>query len=332
MNCKAALLAILIGVLTIEETACDADRKSRPARIGVLAPQESTEPASLQREPFERGLRELGWVPGKTVIIDYRYAEGDMGRLAELADEFAKLKPDVIVARTLRGIREAQRATATIPIVMAAATDPVRSGFVQSLARPGGNITGIAVGDVGAKQIDFLRFVVPRLAHLAVLTNPSMSFDQDASFFAGLEAAAKPLGIDIQRFEARSVDDIDKAFEAILAARVDALIVRADPHILEPNATKVVALVSAQRLPAMFPWRAYVELGGLMFYAPAGSQSEFHYRSAQYVDKILKGAKPADLPVEQPVKFDLVVNMKAAHELQIVVPSALLLQATGSIQ
>jgi putative ABC transport system substrate-binding protein len=333
MKFNATWLATLVGMLMMLGAGCDAGRP--PAvptpRVGVLAPQKSTEPASLQREPFERGLRELGWAPGKTVIIEYRYAEGDMHRLAELADELVKLKPDVIVARAPQAIRAAQRATATIPIVMSAATDPVSSGFVASLARPGGNITGIAVGDVGAKQIDFLKLAVPHLARLAVLTNPSMGVDQDRSFFTGLEAVAKTRGIEIQTFEAGSVADIDKALDAMTLARVDALMVRPDPHVLEPNAAKVVALVAAHRLPATFPWRSYVELGGLMFYATAGSQSEFHHRSSWYVDKILRGAKPAEIAVEQPLKFELMINLKTARELGLVMPSTLLLQATEVI-
>ena len=326
MQCKA--VAILAGAMAVVQAGCDGAREVRVPLIAVLSPQKSTEPASLQREPFERGLRELGWVPGKTVMVGYRYAEGDNARLAELADELVKLKPDVIVARTTRGIREAKRATSDIPIVMAAAVDPVRSRFVNSLARPGGNTTGIAVGDAWEKQLDFLRSVAPRLARLAVLTNPSLGVDQDNSFFEVLEAGGRERGFEVRRFDVRNVEDIDKAFEAILAARVDALIVRADPIVLEPNASKVVELVNAQRLPAIFPWRAYVELGGLMFYAPAGSQPEFHYRSAHYVDKILRGARPADLAVEQPVKFDLVVNLRTARELQFVIPATLRLQAT----
>jgi putative ABC transport system substrate-binding protein len=333
MKCNATWLAIVVGMLMMLGAGCDAGRPPavRTPLVGVLAPQKSTEPASLQREPFERGLRELGWVPGKTVVIEYRYAEGDMGRLAELADELVKLKPDVIVGRASQGIRAAQRATATIPIVMSAAVDPVNSGFIASLARPGGNITGIAVGDVGAKQIDFLKLAVPSLSRLAVLTNSSMNVDQDQAFFTGLEAVAKTLGVEIRTFEVASIDDIAKALDAMTLARVDALMVRADPHVLEPNAATVVALVAAHRLPATFPWRSYVELGGLMFYATAGSQSEFHYRSARYVDKILRGAKPAEIAVEQPLTFELVINLKTARELGLVIPPTLLLQATDVI-
>jgi len=332
MRRRATLLAILGATLAVVQTGCDANRGVRVPVIAVLSPQKSTEPASLQREPFERGLRELGWVPGKTVMVDYRYAEGDMARLAELADEVVKLKPNVIVARSTRGIRAAQRATSDIPIVMAAAVDPVRSRIVQSLAHPGGNMTGIAVGDPWVKQVDLIRSLVPGLARLAVLTNPGLGVDQDDAFFEVLNAYIRPLGIEVQRFEARGVDEIDRAFHAIRAARVDALIVRADPLVLEANASKIVALVNAQRLPAIYPWRAYVEVGGLMFYAPAGSQSEFHYRSAYYVDKILRGAKPADLAIEQPVRFDFVVNLNTARELKLVVPSGIQMQATGFVQ
>lgn len=301
-------------------------------RVGVLSPQNSTEAATLQRIPFEQGLRELGWTPGRDVIIEYRYAEGDLRKLADLAAELVGLRVNVIVARSPPAIRAAQQATAAIPIIMAAGTDPVREGFVKSLGRPGGNISGLAVfvDDLGAKQLELLKTAVPKLRRVAVLVNPTMSAEQDRPFLAQLNAVARGLKADVAVIEVDRPKNIETAFATIAQGRFDALLVRADPLVLEPHAAEVVRLASAQHLPAMYPWRLYVDAGGLMSYATG--LSAFHRRSATYVDKILRGARPESLPIEQPLIYELVINLKTAKALGLEVPSLLLLQANEVIR
>lgn len=326
---------VLLGLaLFFGPIASPAQPLPKAPRIGVLSPQKSTEPAALQREPFERGLRELGWTPGKNVIIENRYAEGEVDRLPELAAELVRLPVDTIVARAPQGIRAAQRATSTIPIVMSASSDPVRAGFVASLANPGGNITGMAimVDDLGGKQLSFLKEAYPRLARVGVVADPAMMSEQETTFFSGLEATARTLKIEIRVFKISKPADIAPVFVEIDAARIDAILVRPDPHVLEPNAAQIVTLAAQHRIPAMYPWRFYVEAGGLMSYATTGSQPEFHHRSATYVDKILRGAKLGTLPVEQPLKFELVINRKTAQALGLTLSSTLLVQANEVIQ
>lgn len=295
--------------------------------VGVLAPQKSSEAATVQRIPFELGLHERGWTPGKDVLIEYRFAEGDLQRLDMLAAELVGLRVDVIVARSPPAIRAAQKATATIPIVMAASSDPVREGFVKSLGRPGGNITGLAifVDDLGAKQLELLKATVPGLQRVAVLVNPAMSVDQDAPFLKRLNTTANALRIEVTVIEVHRAEDLPAVFAGMEKDRIDAVLVRADPLLLEPHAAEIVALASTHHLPAMYPWRLYVDWGGLMCYATG--LPELHTRSAAYVDKILKGAKPENLPVEQPLIYELVINLKTAQALGLVVPSQLQLRA-----
>ena len=276
----------------------------------------------------------MGWTPGKNVIIEYRYAEGEIDRLPALAAELVRLPVDVIVARAPQGIRAAQAATSSVPIVMSASNDPVQQGFVSSLSRPGANITGLAitVDDLGAKQLQLLKTAVAPLKRIGVLVNSQMVADQDQQFLAGLNAAGRSLDIVIQIVAVKTASDIASAFSIMENARVDAVLVRGDPLILEPNAAQVVRLASTHRIPAMYPWRLYVDQGGLMSYSVSGSVPEFHRRSATYVDKILKGANPAELPVEQPQKFELIINRKTADTLGLTLPPLLLIQANQVIQ
>ena len=326
----------LIAVCGLASAGIDNRRKAQSSpgtpRIGVLSPQKSTEPPAVQRIHFEQGLRELGWTPDRNVVIEYRYAEGDIRRLPALAAELIELGVDVIVARSPPAIHAAQQATATVPIVMAASAEPVREGFVRSLGRPGGNITGLAiiVDDLGAKQLELLKMAVPTLRHVAILVNPTMKVDQDIPFLARLDSTARALAARMMVMDLSRPEDIPMAFAAIEKARVDALLVRADPLLLEPHAADVVALATAHRLPAIYPWRIYVDAGGLMSYATA--LSKMHWRSAAYVDKILKGAKPANLPVEQPLVYELIVNLKAADAIGLAMPTLLLFQATEVIR
>jgi putative ABC transport system substrate-binding protein len=287
----------------------------------------------VQREPFERGLRELGWTPGSNIIIERRYAEGRVERLPELAAELVRQKVDVIVTRGPQATQAARQATSMIPIVMSANPDPVGLGFIASLARPGGNITGLsflAQGALDGKYLELLKETVPRLARVAILTNPLALQDPDGSVQKGATAAARILRLEIQTYEVRRLQDLAEAFTAMSRARIGALLVRADPHVFESSRTQVVALALRHRLPAVYPWRLYVDAGGLMSYG--ASIPDFHRRSAGYVDKILKGAKPADLPVQQPVKFELVINLKTAKALGLTIPPSLLVRADEVIK
>ncbi len=235
------------------------------------------------------------------------------------------------MTRGPQATRAARQAAGTIPIVMSATPDPVREGFVASLARPGGNITGLsflAQGALEGKRLQLLKETVPRLARVADLVNPIM--DQDGAIKREIATAALSLGLKVLTFEVKRPQDIAEAFAAMRGSRVGALLVRADPAVLEPNLTQVVALARKHRLPAMYPWQMYVDAGGLMSYAT--SIPVFHHRSATYVDKILKGAKPADLPVEQPMRFELVVNLKTAKALGLTFPPSILIRADQVIQ
>jgi putative ABC transport system substrate-binding protein len=324
------LAVILTGF--VMPLVAEAQPPTRVPRVGVLSPQKSTESPTVQREPFEQGLRELGWVPGTSLILEYRYAEGQPEQLPERAADLVRLKVDVIVARGPQAIRAAQQATATIPIVMSAAADPVRAGFVTSLARPGGNTTGLALfsDDVGGKQLQILKEALPALSRVAILVNPIMSTDQDDPFIKGISPAAHSAGVATQIFAITRPDDIAETFTAMKRGRVDGLLIRADPNVLEPNLTQVVAQAFKHRLPAMYPWRFYVEAGGLMSYAT--NVSDIHRRSATYVSRILRGEKPSALPVELPTKFELVINLKTAKALGLTIPQTLLQRADQVIQ
>lgn len=332
---RCLLIAALI-LLTLS-FAADAQQTGRVPHVGVLNPGSSGEAPAVQRLPFEKGLRELGWVPDSNIVIEYRYGEGDIARLAALAAELVRQGADVIVARGNAAIRVAQQSTNTIPIVMSVAGDPVESGFVKSLAHPGGNITGISsMGwEVDGKRLQLLKEAFPGLARVAVLDNPNMESglrgnELAAAHAIALVASARSLGLQLQIFEVTQRADIEGTFAAIGKARMDAVFVKADTQVLEPNRQQVVALAAKYRLPATYPWHFYTEIGGLMSYA--ASIPGFHYRSATYVDRILRGAKPDTLPVEQPTKLDLVVNVKAASAIGWTVSPSVLLRADQVIR
>ncbi len=309
-----------LGVLALAAPAiAEAQPAGRTPHVAVLNPGSAIEAPAVQREPFERGLRELGWLPGATVVIEYVYGDGSATQLAT-------------VARGPVAIRAAREATATVPIVMSAADDPIADGFVGTLARPGGNVTGIAniVSDLDGKRLDLLQEAIPGLARVGVLTNPTMRPGRNRELIAGLHAAARARRLELQIFEVTHTADIPGAFAAIARARVGALLVRADTQVLEPNRSMVAAMAIRHRLPAMYPWHFYAEVGGLMAYA--SSIPGFHHRSAMYVDRILKGAKPADLPVERPTTFELKINLRTAELLGLTLPPSLLARADEIIQ
>ena len=294
--------------------------------IGFLGANPSIE--SQRVAAFVQRLRELGWIEGRTVSIEYRWAEGRSERYAENAAELVRLKVDVIVASTTPPSLAAKQATAVIPIVFAAANDPIGTGLVASLARPGGNVTGLAtqMSDTIGKKLEFLREVVPDLRRLAIMANagnPGSMLDMSEA-----EATARRLGLEVTTSEIRRAEDIAPAFEAF-RNRADALYLCPDP-LMNTNRTRINILAVGARLPTMHGHREYVEAGGLMSYGP-NLASQF-LRAADFVDKILRGAKPADIPVEQPTKFDLVMNLTTAKALGLDIPPTLLARAHEVIE
>ena len=279
-------------------------------------------------DAFVVRLRELGWIEGRTVAIEIRWAEGRRERVAEIAAEFVQLKVDVIVTSATPPTLAAKQATAVIPIVFAAVSDPVGPGLVASLARPGGNVTGVAnqTSDTAGKKLELLREVVPGLRRLAIMAN----VDNPASVLemGEVQATARTLGLEVTTSEIRRAEDIAPAFEA-LKDRADALYLGPDP-LMNTNRTRVNILAVGARLPTMQGAREYVEAGGLMSYGP-NFPDQFR-RVADFVDKILRGTKPADIPVEQPTKFDLVINLTTAKALRLEVPASLLARADEVIE
>jgi putative tryptophan/tyrosine transport system substrate-binding protein len=280
-------------------------------------------------EAFRQGLRELGYVEGQNLIIESRYAEGSEERLPDLAAELVRLKVEVIVAGGSSTIRAAQHATRTIPIVMAGSYDPVGRGLVASLARPGGNTTGVSTlgAELPGKRLELLKETVPQSARVAVLANPAAGGYE--SVMHNLTGAAQALGLQLRVVELRRAEELDTAFATMTREGVDALIVVPDRALMDGLRGRTVDLAATHRLPAMYDGREYVVAGGLMSYGP--SLLDMFQRAATYVDRILKGAKPADLPVAQPTKFELVINLKTAKALGLTVPPSLLFQANEVI-
>jgi putative tryptophan/tyrosine transport system substrate-binding protein len=294
--------------------------------IGFLGTNPSIE--SQRVSAFVQRLRELAWIDGRNLAIEYRWAEGRNERYAEIAAEFVRLKVDVIVTVATPPTLAAKHATAVIPIVFAAVSDPVGTGLVGSLAQPGGNVTGLAnqISDTGGKKLEFLREVVPGLRRLAIMANvgnPASVLEMGEA-----QATAHTLGLEVTTSEIRRAEDIGPAFEA-LKDRADALYLCPDP-LMNTNRTRINILAVGARLPTMHGVREYVEAGGLMSYGP-NLPDQFR-RAADYVDKILRGAKPGDIPVEQPTRFDLVINLTAANALGITVPTSILLRADEVIE
>ena len=323
------VVTLTLSLLVVPRTA-EAQQATKVHRIGRLSSGSPTEP-NPALEAFRQGLRELGYIEGQNIVIEYRYAEGRDDRLADLAAELVRLKMDVIVAGGSPAIRAAQHATHTIPIVMAAPPDAVAEGFVASLARPGGNITGLSWlgAELPGKRLEILKETVPQSARIAVLANPASRASEPQ--LHNLTVAARALGLQLHVVEVRSADELDTAFAAMTRAGVDAVIALEDAVLLNGHRGRVVAdLAAKSRLPMMYGWREWVVAGCLMSYGP--SLPDMWRRAAIYVDKILKGAKPADLPVEQPIKFELVLNLKTAKALGITMPPSLLVLADEVIQ
>jgi putative tryptophan/tyrosine transport system substrate-binding protein len=316
-------LTLALGLMT--PLAAYAQPPAQVPRIGVLL---FSGPDSPAVEAFRQGLRAHGWVEGQNLAIAWRYADGQAERLPALAEDLVKLPVDVLVTHGLT-IRPAQHATQTIPIVMAIVTDPVGSGLVASLARPGGNLTGLSIGaaELGGKRLELLMQAVPQATRVAVLWNAALA--DKVPEWQGTQTAAHALGVSLHPVEVRGPDDFDGAFATLARERPDALITFADPLTLTYH-RRIVAFATQHRLAMISELKAFAEAGGLMTYRPSGP--DLWRRAAAYVDKILQGAKPAELPVEQPMKFELVINLNTAQALGLTLSPMLLCQADEVIK
>jgi putative ABC transport system substrate-binding protein len=327
-NLKWLGLSVITFVLVVGVVVAHAQQPKKVPQVGFLG-SASPSAVSARIEALRQGLRELGYVEGKNIVIEQRYAEGKFDRLNELAAELVHLKVDVIVTVGPAATRPAKKATATIPIVMGVDDDPVGNGFVASLASPGGNITGLATlaPEISGKQLELLRETVPRLSRVAVLETSTQP--GNAQSLREVEIAAGTLGVKLQYLDVLSPKNIETSFRAAIKGRADAVLVLRAP-IFFSNRKQIVDLATKDRLPAMYYTTEYVEDGGLMTYSV--SITDLFRRAATYVDKILKGAKPADLPVEQPTKFELVINLKAAKQIGLTIPPNVLARADRVIR
>ena len=321
---RREFIALVGGAVACPMGVCAQQQAGKVPRIGYLGVTSPSDRPPLL-DTFRQGLRELGWIEGQNIVIDYRFAEGRLDRLPDLAAELVRLKVDVIVSLGTQGVTAAKSATKTIPIVMIGVRDPVGTGLIASLARPGGNITGVS-GSAGleivTKQLELLKETVPKIRRVAILSNPANAYHQLA--IKELNVAARSLGVQLQLLEARDPNEFDGAFAAMAKERVGALLVLSDV-IFNDHRARLADLAAMNRLPTAYGIRESVEAGGLMSYGP--SFLDFYRRSTAYVDKILKGDKPADLPVEQPTKFELAINLKAAKALGLSIPESLLRRA-----
>lgn len=302
---------------------------AQPAKVPRVGFLRTDRPPQSYIDAFEAGLRERGYSPGKNILIEYRFSDGSDAETARLASELVVLHVDVIVAGGGRATRIAQRATTTIPIAMTSASDPVGTGLVASLAHPGGNTTGTSIvsWDLFAKRLELLRQVLPNVSRVAVLVNRLNPAPANA-WNDALAAAAK-LGVTLQRVEVQSAADFDESFLTMAKGRAEALIV-AQSTIFETPPYRIQQLAASNRIPSMYGLRTSADAGGLISYGP--NVPDLYRYAAVFVDKLLKGAKPADLPVEQPTKFELVINLKAAKALGLAIPQSLLLRADEVIQ
>jgi len=329
MSRRTLVTAVLLLAAAAGCPPVDAAQAPKIAKIGLLNPSTPAAAAHLT-EAFRQGLRELGYVEGKTFVLELRYGEARAERIAELARELVTLKVDVIVTATDLAIAAVKQQTQTIPIVMANSTDPVGTGFVASLARPGGNVTGNStiVPELSGKRLELLKETVSGLSQVAFLWNPDIRgavLDYNQT-----EGAARSLRLQLQSVEAPRAGDLDRAFSAVTKGGAQALIVSALNPVAFANRGQIASFAQRNRLPSMYGQREFVDAGGLMSYGP--SNADLWRRAATFVDKILKGRKPADLPVEQPTRFELVVNMKTAKALGITFPPSIMVRADQVIQ
>ena len=324
------IIAIALGIL-LAPLAAAAQPAGKVYRIGCLhlGPRE---PSAHLLKALEEGLRELGYVQGQNLVIEYRFADGKAERLADLAAELVRLKPDVIIASLNPVIAAVKRATATIPVVFPSAGRPVEEGLIASLAQPGGNVTGLTLNvgpELGAKRLQLLKEFVPGVSRVAVLWNPSFRDVQWDVFFGHLKDAAKNLRMAIQFVEVRGAGDFESAFAAILRERAGGLFVFAEP-LTFAHRRQIAEFAVKNGLASSYNAREFVEAGGFMSYG--ANLPDLYRRAASYVDKILKGSKPGDLPVEQPTRFELIINLKTAKALGLTIPQSVLIRADEVIQ
>ena len=326
VGCIVPLLLSLI----VAPLAVDAQPTKQVPRVGYLSIGSSTDPARLRRfEAFRQGLRELGYVEGQTIALEPRWAEGMYERYPALAADLVRVPVDVIVAVGGAATQAVQQATKTIPIVMSVVNDPVGSGLVPNLVRPGGNVTGLSLmaPDLVGKQFEVLKEVVPTVSRVALLWNPANP--ASAPQVREAEAAARAVGVQLQPLEARSPQEIESAFAAMTREQAEALVVRTD-SIFTNQVRQIAELAAQRRLPALYGLREHAEAGGLIVYS--ANPLDLERRAAIYADKILKGAKPGNLPVEQPTTFQLVINLQTAEALGLTIPPTLLFQADEVIK
>ena len=327
MNGKITVVTLCALLFALSYSA-SAQQPTRISRIGRLAI--ASQSAELARiEAFRSGLRDLGYVEGKNIVVEWRFADGKLERLPAQAAELVRLKLEIIVSAGSTPTRAARAATSTIPIVMSNDNDPVGDSFVASLARPGGNITGLSnfAPELSGKRLEILREVLPKLSRVAVIgtsTNPAY-----AQVIREVELAAKAFGVKLQNLDVLDSKDIETAFRAASKGRADGVLVLTSA-ILVPQRVQLAQLAAKHRLPAMYSNSQYVEAGGLMFYG--ANVLDLDRRAATYVDKILKGTKPADLPVEQPTKFEFIINLKAAKQIGLTIPPNVLARADKVIR
>jgi ABC-type uncharacterized transport system substrate-binding protein len=326
MNKK--LFRIALWVVFAFNFTAEAQQPKKIPRIGYLSPSSTS--GSLNREPFLQGLRALGYVEGKNILIEYRYADGKPERVAELAEELVRLRVDVLmVGGGTSTVLRVKKVTSSVPIVFALVSDPVGDGIVTSLARPGGNLTGLssASEDLVGKRLELLKETIPKLSHVAVLLDPSDPANNDS--FKEIEAAAKPMGVQLQLLGVRRADELESAIRSAIKAKAGGILIL-PTAVLTPLLKRIAELAISKRLPTMFATSQYMAAPGLMSYGP--DHSDLARRAATYVDKILKGAKPADLPVEQPTKFELVINLKTAKQIGLTIPPNVLARADRVIK
>ena len=312
----------------------EAQQSGKIPRVGVLFIGGRNQP---HLESFKQGLKERGYTEGKNILLDYRYAEGNVDRLPSLAAELVQLKVDVIVTTSGNSARAATRVTRTIPIVLTTGADPVKSGLAESLAKPGGNVTGLSVieEDLSGKRVEILKDTFPKMTRMAYLWNPlAVSYSEAGApsgnpSYVQAKKAAETLGVQLLSYKVRTLVEIEKAFADMQKVRPHALLVLQSP-VMTLNSKRIVDLALEQQLPGMYPSNQFAQEGGLMAYGPL--IGDLYRRAATYVDKILKGAKPADLPVEQPMKFEFIINLKTAKQIGLTIPPNVLARADKVIK
>lgn len=320
----AIVLTFIFGVV---DTRAQQPTKKTP-RVGFLDPT-SRAVSNARIEAFQQGLRKFGYIDGKNIAIDYRFADGKSEPLHNFANELVRLNVDIIVTRAIPGALAAKQATTKIPIVFVGVADAVGAGLIASLAHPGGNITGLTslAPELSGKRLELLKETFPKVSRVSVLRNPSNA--GDSIIWKETEAAAQALGLELQSLQVRGAMDLENAFESAIRGHSQAIMTLPDP-LLQSQRKQIVDLAAKHRLPGIYPDSEYTESGGLMSYA--ANALEFYIHAANYVDRILKGAKPADLPVEQPTKFELVINLKTAKQIRLDVPANVLARADRVIR